>query len=305
MDNLEKIFTSLPKSKLGVLADFKIRFKLYRLITLGYLKNIFVFNFRHSLLSRGLIAAVVVFAIFSATAIFAYANNNIVPGDKIYPLKIAVEKLEQKITANKTAKIAVYEKMSVRRLKEAVNLSAENLSSNSENKSNQEKVTENINKNINEVVDNHQSVVNSINNLDNYDKAVEAVHKARDIDKMKTDYLNKIADYAQSNKDEKTLEKVVQAQEVIDNQKYKYKDQELNNDSAPSPEQPKADSRNNEDIKKPAQYQELETSQKVETSIKSIENSQNSDNHDQQNKDPEKGNKDGNSQEKYIDKNRE
>jgi len=222
MDNLEKIFESLPKKKLGFFADWKIKIDLYRLMFFGRLnKTSGVFNWQPSILNKALIAAIVLFVIFGATSIFAYANNNIVPGDAIYPLKKVVEKLEQKIAPNKIAKIAVYEKVSVRRLQEALNLSKEASSTSVSS------INEDINKNIKEVVVNHQAVVESINNLDNYEKAAKQAAKAKDLDKAKTDYLNQIAEYASSVKDEKTLEEVKQAQDIIDNQKYKYKDQEF------------------------------------------------------------------------------
>jgi hypothetical protein len=227
MDNLEKILNSLPKNKLSRFADLKIRFQLYRLLTFAYLKKLFVFNHQVSLFNRGLVAAMIVVIIFGATSIFAYASAGVVPGNIIYPLKKVVEKLEQNIAPSKTAKIAVYEKQSVRRLEEAVNLSQKNSTTTPASENIKDNISNSIEKNISEVVNNHQAVLESINKLGNYDKASAAVLQAKDADKAKNEYLDKIAEYAESNNDKQMLETVNQAQDIISNQKYKYQDQEL------------------------------------------------------------------------------
>jgi hypothetical protein len=227
MDMLEKILNSLPKNKLSRYADFKIRFQLYRLMFFAYLKKLFTFNHQLSLFNKGLVAALVVIVIFGATSIFAYASDSVVPGNIIYPLKKAVEKLEQNIAPSKAAKIAVYEKQSVRRLEEAVNLSQKDSTTTPASKNVKDSVSSHIEKNISEVVSNHQAVLESINKLDDYQKASAAASQAKNADKAKTDYLDKIAEYAESNHDDQMLEAVNQAQDIISNQRYKFQDQEL------------------------------------------------------------------------------
>lgn len=230
MDNLEKILNNLPKNKLSRRADLKIKFRLYRLLVLDYLKNLFAFNHKLSLLNKGLVAAMVLVLIFSATSIFAYASDSVVPGNIIYPLKKAVEKLEQNIAPSKTAKIAAYEKQSVRRLEEAVNLSQKNSSTTPVAKNIKTNVSDNIEKNISEVVNNQQAVLESINKLGDYQKASAAVLQAKEADKAKNEYLEKIAEYAELSEDNEMLELVNQAQNIINNQKYKYQGEELDGD---------------------------------------------------------------------------
>ena len=227
---LEKILNDLPKNKLSRLANFKIKFQLYRLMFFAYLKKLFTFNHQLSFLNKGLVAALVVIVMFGATSIFAYASASVVPGNIIYPLKKAVEKLEQNIAPNKTAKIAVYEKQSVRRLEEAVNLSEKNSTTTPASENTKASVSNHIEKNISEVVSNHQAVLESINKLDDYQKASDAASQAKNADKAKTEYLDKIAEYAESNHDDQMLEAVNQAQDIISHQKYKYQDQELKDD---------------------------------------------------------------------------
>ena len=224
---LEKILNNLPKNKLSRYADLKIKFQLYRLLAFAYLKRLFTFNHQLTLLNKGLVAAMIVIIIFGATSVFAYASDSVVPGNIIYPLKKAVEKLEQNIAPNKIAKIAVYEKQSVRRLEEAVNLSQENSTTTPVTENVKANVSNNIEKNISEVISNNQSVLESINKLGDYQKASHAASQARIADKAKTEYLDKIAEYAESNNDDQMLEAVNQAQKIINNQKYKYQDQEI------------------------------------------------------------------------------
>lgn len=255
MDNLSKILQSLPKEKLSHKADLKIRLKLYRLTALAYLKSIRIHikqgsrvpSWRPNVLNKAFIAAMIFILVFSATSIFAYADDSIVPGDIMYPLKKAVEKIETSIAPSKPAKIAVYEKTSVRRLEEAVNMSktAANINAakitdsesqakpekdsktapKTEPKAKIEKISENINKNIDEVIDSHQAIAESINNIDDHKEGEKQAAKAKEADKAKADYLDSIAQYAISVNDEKTLNKVREAQDIINNQKYKYEDE--------------------------------------------------------------------------------
>ncbi len=245
MDNLEKILNNLPKNKLSRRADLKIRFQLYRLMVFAYLKRLFVFNHELSFLNKGLVAAMVLVLIFSATSIFAYASDSVVPGNIIYPLKKAVEKIEQNIAPNKTAKIAAYEKQSVRRLEEAVNLSQKNSSTTPATKNVKTSVSNNIEKNISEVVNNQQAVLESINKLGDYQKASAAALQAKEADKAKSEYLDKIAEYAELSEDNQILELVNQAQNIINNQKYKYQGEDLDDEEEKDESDGKQD--NNQD----------------------------------------------------------
>ncbi|MFA6417236.1 MAG: DUF5667 domain-containing protein [Patescibacteria group bacterium] len=247
MDNLEKILNNLPKNKLSRRADLKIKFQLYRLLVSAYLKRLFIFNHELSFFNKGLVAAMVLVLIFSATSIFAYASDSVVPGNIIYPLKKAVEKLEQNIAPSKTAKIAAYEKQSVRRLEEAVNLSQKNSSTTPAAKNVKTNVSDNIEKNISEVVDNQQAVLESINKLGDYQKASAAAFQAKEADKAKSEYLDKIAEYAELSDDNQMLELVNQAQNIINNQKYKYQGEELNDDEKEDEQEDKGDNHRGRD----------------------------------------------------------
>jgi len=227
MDNLEKILISLPKYKLGFWANLKIQFRLRRLMFWGRIKQAFRVNYNHNLFNRALATAVIVIVIFSVTSIYAYANDNVLPGDRFYPLKRVVEKIEQKI-APASAKINVVEKHSARRLEEAVSLSEQKSNVEVNKLKEKEKVSESIKKNIEAVVSNQQEIVDSINEMDDYDRAVETITDVKKMDKTKTDYLDQIINYAKTDKDEETVQKAEQAYESIDKQKYKIKNKEIN-----------------------------------------------------------------------------
>lgn len=216
MDKLDKILSSMPKAKFSRQVDIKVKFKLYRLIFLEKLKS---FNalpaYKMALAYKGLAFILAVTAIFSATSIYAYASNDIIPGTPLYPLKIAIEKIEQKIAITSTAKIDNYEKISNRRLQEAVNLSQQ------ENKI----VSEKINKNIDTNIANNQKIKNSINKLSD-SEAVAAILQAKKRDQKELESLNKIADFAKNRNDEAVLQKVNEAREIINHQEYK-QDEEI------------------------------------------------------------------------------
>jgi len=228
MDNLEKILNTQKKNKLGVMANFKIQFRLRKLMVFGYLRNFSNFKpeINQILFQRGLAVAIFVLLALSGTSIYAYASSDILPGDRFYPLKIAVEKIEQKVAPTSAVKIKVYEKHTNRRLEEAVNLSEQKNKASVE-KEKKEAASQNIKKNIDTVVNNQQQIVDSINNLNSIDQAVKSVSDAKKVDKTKTKYLDQIIDYARDNQDEETMQKAEQARTKINNQKYKFKDKEL------------------------------------------------------------------------------
>lgn len=225
MDILNKIPTSLPKNKLRRQADIKIRLKLYKIIFLSYIKNLLTFSaWEITPLNKILTISFAAIALFCTTSFYAYASGNIIPGNQLYPLKIAIEKIEEKINFSDSAKIATYEKFSARRLQEAVNLS-------SKNEKNKNKVTsENIKKNILAEIDNHEAVAESINKLNNSAETDKVINRAKENDQAEVDYLDKIAEYAQSNNDEDILRAVKEAKEVIRQQEYKYLEKNKENE---------------------------------------------------------------------------
>ncbi|MEI6529388.1 MAG: DUF5667 domain-containing protein [Candidatus Falkowbacteria bacterium] len=232
MENLEKLLSELPQNKLSRQADLKIKFKLYKIIILNNLASIFDFsNLRIFSTNKALGVAAVILLICGTTSVYAYASNDILPGSQLYPVKIALEKIEQKITTNNTAKIANLEKFSERRLNEAVVLSQKKQESEKEG----QKINEDIKKNIATELSNHEAVANHINNLEEGNNVEALITETKKNDQAEINYLDKIGEYAASNKNQEILDKVNEAKDKIKKQEYKRgngngwkKDEQLN-----------------------------------------------------------------------------
>ncbi|MGE5425677.1 MAG: DUF5667 domain-containing protein [Bacillota bacterium] len=224
MDNLEKILMALPENKLSRKADRLIKFRLEKTMVLSYFKR--VAEGPQVPWPRAIVAGLALFMIFIATSVYAYASDKILPGDRIYPLKRAVEKIEEAVTPG-TAKIKVYEKHSSRRLQEARDLSTKTAAVSEKSAEEKAKDSENIKKNIDSAVIKQQAIVEKINKLDDYDKAVKTIDKAKKADKKKTEYLGQIINNAKTEKDEERIKKAEQAYESIDKAEYKVKDKKI------------------------------------------------------------------------------
>lgn len=218
MENLEKLLSELPKNKLSRQADLKIKYRLYRIIILNNLASIFDFsNLRALSMNKAWVIAAVILLICGTTSVYAYASNDILPGNQLYPVKIALEKIEQKITTNNTSKIANLEKFSERRLNEAVGLSQKKQESDKAG----QKINEDIKKNIAAELVNHDIVVKHINDLQDDQEAKNMIDRTRKNDEAKISYLDKIGEYARTNNDQEILQKVNEAREKIKKQEYK------------------------------------------------------------------------------------
>lgn len=224
MDNLEELLTALPKNKISRTADLKIRFKLYRLIIQNRLNNFFdLFVWQLTPLKKIWALALVILLLFGTTSVYAYASSDVVPGSQLYPLKIAIEKIEQKITVDNSAKIVNLEKFSTRRLEEAVNLSEKNQKTNRVVAANVATNNENIKNNIAAEVSNHEAVVRHINNLSDSQETEAIISEAKKNDQKEIKYLDRIAEYAQSNNDIEVLQRINDAKEKISHQEYRSK----------------------------------------------------------------------------------
>lgn len=204
----------MPKAKLSSRADRRIKFRLYRIMVEERLIHLFRAPFNVAASHKPLAFALTVLALFVITTFYAYASESVSPGNAIYPLKTALEKIEQKAAASPAAKIAVYEKLSQRRLQEAVNLSQKADMEDSED------ARQNIKRNVEENIASHSQVVNYINSL-NDPEASAAILEAEQKDEEELEYLKKIAEYAQKRQDAEVLQAANEALEIISRQEYK------------------------------------------------------------------------------------
>jgi hypothetical protein len=117
MVRLEQKLSSLPKAKLSVLRNYRIRFALF---FLGIKKptTIFEASFSFSSYAKGALISVSLLAISVTLPAYAYASGNITADSPLYFLKRGVEKIEMALTPS-NAKPALHMKLAERRLIEA------------------------------------------------------------------------------------------------------------------------------------------------------------------------------------------
>lgn len=122
MKNIEEQLKNLPKAKMPLTADLKIRIMIYRLQWRKYAEKQNIFR----LFSRKMayaFASVLLLASTVSVPAFAYASPGVVKGNPFYPLKILLEKAELAIPKSNEAEAKIYEKNVSRRLAEAEILS--------------------------------------------------------------------------------------------------------------------------------------------------------------------------------------
>jgi hypothetical protein len=213
MENLEQQLSQLPKAKLSKKADFKIKFKIYTFILSKNLQKLLqAFLHPHSLVAKVSLMALAIFVLLGGTAVYAVNNNNITPGSALYPLKKSVENVEQQLSLTKKSKVDTLNKLSERRVKEAMNLVEGHL----DNTSSTENaiVSNNIKDTINEVVDNVDSAIQASQKIDNKQTAqkVKATIKKQNDEMIK--YLDDIENITKDANKE-VSEKVSEAKNKI------------------------------------------------------------------------------------------
>lgn len=210
MENLEKKLSALPKPRLSRKTDFKIKFKIYSFILFRNLER----SLRpYSMLAKVSYAALAIVVFLGSSAVYAANNDNITPGHTLYPLKKTVENVEQNLSFTKNAQVETLNKISERRLKEALNMAQENAEV--DDASDQTQNNSNIKQSLDEVVDNlGEAVITSkeINNEKSAKKAKEAI-KEKNEDVIK--YLDDLEDIAKEKNDQEVFEKVNEAKKAI------------------------------------------------------------------------------------------
>jgi hypothetical protein len=123
MIDIVKKLKKLPQAKLSKKADLLLRFKFWQLSW----QNKFL-NYQSAFLLRKLIPATVVLSLLVmiiALPYYAYANDQIVRGDALYPVKQIVERVELSLAPTPAKKAEVYSKLAERRLSEIEILSSQ------------------------------------------------------------------------------------------------------------------------------------------------------------------------------------
>ncbi|HOZ56184.1 MAG: hypothetical protein BWY51_00182 [Parcubacteria group bacterium ADurb.Bin316] len=181
MTNIEDQLNKLPKGRLGLKADWRLRFVFLRL---RWQKR---FTEYSSLLVIKKMAPVVIVAALLLSLVYlpyyAYASEGVVKGNILYPIKQSIEKIELSLADTPAKKIEVYTKLAERRLAEAEKLS--------------EKDSKTANDNLASTIDNMAVLTvearAEIENELNLEKKEWAINKIAQIKERQLEKMEKIA----------------------------------------------------------------------------------------------------------------
>lgn len=215
MDNLEHQLSNLPKSKLSKTADFKIKFKIYRSLylakTRGFVQKLF---HPHSLLAKVSYASLAVLVFLGSTAVYAVNNDHITPGNTLYPLKKTIESIEQQLAVTKPAQVDTLNKLSERRLKEAINLAQED--SDLSDQAKQAEASVNIQQSLDEALDNLDEAMTTTQKINDNKSAQKVKENMKKQNEDMIKYLDDLEDIAEQKNDQIISDKVEQARQTID-----------------------------------------------------------------------------------------
>lgn len=214
MEDLEKQLSKLPQAKLGERADFKIKFKIYSLVLSKNLQKFAkIFFHPHSLIAKVSLTVLAIFVVLGATAVYAANNDQITPGSILYPLKKTVENVEQQLSLTKSAKVENFNKLSERRLKEALNLAWQDDTQKDSDQT--AEVNNNIEQSIAEAVNNFDSAIETSQKIEDTNDSQKVRESLKQKQESMVKYLDNISDIAKNKKDEKMVKKINEAKEAI------------------------------------------------------------------------------------------
>ncbi|MFA5126814.1 MAG: DUF5667 domain-containing protein [Patescibacteria group bacterium] len=215
MDNLEKNLLNLPKPNLGRNTDLKIRSKIRWFVFFKNLRVALDLPIPKTPILRPIFLSLLIVAvIFGSTAAYAYANDSVTIGSALYPLKKAVENVQQNLSLTKNSKVDTLNNFSERRLKEAVNLVEENQQNDRIDQ--QAVASNNIQATIDEAVNNIDSAVKTSQEIVDVKAAQRAKDKIKKKNEAIVQYLDNIEKIADINQNKEVINKVNEAKRAID-----------------------------------------------------------------------------------------
>lgn len=214
MDNLEKNLSNLPKPGLSRSADLKIRWRIHMFIFGKNLSKIMsLLQFRQQIFTKVALTILVMVFILGMTSAYAYANDDITLGNTLYPLKKAVENVQQNLSLSKDSRVDALNSFSEKRMKEALNLVEDK--GQKEKKTDPELVNNNIKETIDEAVKNIDSAVKTSQQIKDIEKAQTVKDKIKKQNDSLMQYLEVLGDKAKTGQDKEVLDKVEETKEII------------------------------------------------------------------------------------------
>ncbi len=210
MDNLERKLLDLPRHKLGLKADLKIRLQLYYLVFINSFNSFRqIFKIHNLFLFRGMAVAVVVFILLGGTSLYAYSNNQITVGSPLYPLKRTAETVKNNLSISDVVKTESYNKQSQRRLVEA------SIVSNQAQKSDEETDAQ-LSKIIDQAVESFNKSVVVADKIKDSDKSDAVSKTLKDDSHESLDLLDSISKNVENHDNQELSEKIERARVTID-----------------------------------------------------------------------------------------
>ncbi len=206
--DLEKQLNNLPKMRLSLGADIKIRFRFFIVLgrkRLSGMTNLFQLkSFSLRLAMSMIIGLIVIFL-----PIYAYASSQVLPNNFLYPLRISLEQLELKLAGQGERQVKTLIKLADRRL-----IEAQALSQATGDVASQSSLIQTVNQAV-KLDQQATAVIDQIKDEQPKDQAEQALVRARS---QQVSKLNQIAGTVGIESDEKTLDAVALA---LDNLKEK------------------------------------------------------------------------------------
>lgn len=116
MNSNKPILPKFPAKKLSRSADIRLRYKLHALALEQKLTNLSALSMLPKAAAMGIVFLVLV---ASGSGIYAYSSTSVTAGTTLYPIKIALEKIEEQINTSENHTGEVHMKFVERRLDEA------------------------------------------------------------------------------------------------------------------------------------------------------------------------------------------
>jgi len=200
MNNLEQQLNKLPKGRLRLIANIKIRWRLYLLFWQRRIASLSLALVRVKLLPATTILIALALVLIIPT--YAYASSNVTVGHFLYPVKQVIENIEIAVAISPVAKVNTYTKMAERRLAEASQLSQRQIN---------QTTNQALTKTVNQAVVLEEQAVNQTASIVSGEKANQAQAVVTQANDVTLEKLSQITQEVGMESDEPTLDSLASA----------------------------------------------------------------------------------------------
>jgi hypothetical protein len=247
MDNLERQLSNLPKNKLRLGTDLKIRLTLYKMIIQKNIVHFFdASSFKGFIFQKAWLIGLLVISMISSVSFYAYGSEQVTAGNALYPIKQTIETTKNILTASTVNKAKNYNELSTRRLEEALSLSNKESNSSPE-KHEGSNHNEHIMETIDKAIKNFDQSVISVEKIENEDEKKNIVNNLRTKNDDNIKVLEEIEKNVNIKEHEDIVEKISEAKEKI--KKYNHYSEDEDEDDNKEDREDKKNEDNKQDNK--------------------------------------------------------